>query len=261
LRPAGQNTVVPLNPGLDRPVCGRPAGTFPGFDFPAKTTKGIAGYLGQGHFVSPWFVRATHRLYLVDFHKSRKYFFPSQLRGLGSREPALTISLSIMSRIWSFTVRPVLLTRPSRNRFCQSDSRTVVIFFLCRLLAYALSLIKPSPVVGFHYLTFQKESVKNFLRIRPLGLLVEIRKVCLVCKDKPTRGNKMAAAIEIGTRVGLYETVHGIKWVKIGNVVEISEGRARVKWAYWRWENGQTREDTKRTWVKLSRLTVNPVEF
>lgn len=72
--------------------------------------------------------------------------------------------------------------------------------------------------------------------------------------------------MEIGTRVGYAETFRGVRWVKIGNVCELpadetTAGRVRVKWAYWRYESGHTKEDTKRTWVQIKKLIVNPVEF
>lgn len=61
--------------------------------------------------------------------------------------------------------------------------------------------------------------------------------------------------LQIGTEVRYPETFRGIRWVKVGTVVELGEnGRVRVQWNRWEYPSGHVRPDGKRTWVKAAKL-------
>jgi hypothetical protein len=68
----------------------------------------------------------------------------------------------------------------------------------------------------------------------------------------------MVANIEIGMEVRYAETFRGIKWVKVGTVVAIgegkNEGRVQVQWNRWEYESGHIRQDDKKTWVRVEKL-------
>ena len=63
--------------------------------------------------------------------------------------------------------------------------------------------------------------------------------------------------INVGDEVRYPETFRGIKWVKVGNVVEVGtgakDGRVRVLWTKWVYADGES-PDGKRTWVAAKKL-------
>ncbi len=65
-----------------------------------------------------------------------------------------------------------------------------------------------------------------------------------------------ATQIENGTAVSLAETSRYGTTTRFGVVVESTEDRTRVKWSHLISGAGTRREDTKRTWIKTTRLTV-----